>query len=66
MVERSTHPMPQRMKAEEAAALVVRKLARRPAVITAPLALAAGARLFAAVPRAIREAVLAAARRASS
>ena len=57
MVERSTHPMPQLMEADDAAEQIVSALAARPAVVELPQPLAAATRALAKLPRFVREGV---------
>ena len=57
MVERSTHPMPQLLEADDAAERIVTALARRPAVLELPQPLAAATRALARLPRFVREGV---------
>lgn len=57
MVERSTHPMPQLLEADDAAERIVAALAARPAVLELPQPLAAATRALASLPRFVREGV---------
>jgi short-subunit dehydrogenase len=59
MLDGATHPLPQLLEADVAARYIVTRLAKAPATITFPKALAFAARLGAALPRRIREPVLA-------
>jgi hypothetical protein len=57
MVERSTHPMPQLLDADDAAERIASALGARPAVIELPQPLAAATRALAKLPRFVREGV---------
>ena len=57
MVERSTHPMPQLLEADDAAERIVTALASRPAILELPQPLAAATRALAKLPRFVREGV---------
>jgi short-subunit dehydrogenase len=59
MVEKSTHPMPQLLEADDVAMWVVRALRRRPREVVIPRTLAAATRVLAALPEAMREAIAA-------
>jgi short-subunit dehydrogenase len=54
MVEHATHPMPQAMEADDAAARIVSALERRPRVVTVPKSLAFGAWVGGALPLAVK------------
>ncbi len=58
MTERSTHPMPQRMDAEDAAKKIVRALKRRPSSIVLPRALGAATKAFSFLPSSLRAKLL--------
>lgn len=54
MVEKSTHPMPQLLEADEVAERIVRRMPSKPAEIVIPRGLALGARALGALPRSWR------------
>jgi short-subunit dehydrogenase len=60
MVEKSTHPMPQLLEADEVAERIAREMGAKPAEIVVPRALGWGARALGALPRAWRSRLFAA------
>lgn len=58
MVARSTHPMPQLQEVGPTADVLLARLARRPAEINYPQPLAFGTRVFARIPRRLRDFLL--------